>query len=96
MRFVDTNVLLYAISTDPDEAAKAFTERFDEFERTKYHQPTDDVYGNWYWKGARKVADMMALIGHRIAQADALPTFVAGNEYSGLVRGEAPKAADKQ
>ena len=36
---------------------------------------------------------MMALIGHRVAQADALPSFNAGSDYSGLVRGEAPKAA---
>jgi Zn-dependent M28 family amino/carboxypeptidase len=72
-----------------------FTERFEEFERTKYHQPSDDVYRDWYWKGARKVADMMALIGHRVAQADALPSFNAGSEYAGRARGEAPKAAGR-
>ena len=80
----------------PVDTPKAFTERFDEFERTKYHQPTDDVYRDWYWKGARKVADMMALVGHRVAQADTLPSFNAGTEYAGRARGEAPKAADKQ
>lgn len=74
---------------------KQFVERFDEFERTKYHQPSDDVYRDWYWKGARKVADMMALIGHRVAQADALPSFNAGSEYAGRARGEAPKAAGR-
>ena len=74
---------------------KQFTERFDEFERTKYHQPSDDVYRDWYWKGARKVADMMALVGHRVAQADALPSFNAGNEYAGRARGAAPKAAGR-
>ena len=79
----------------PVDDPKQFTERFDEFERTKYHQPSDDVYRDWYWKGARKVADMMALIGHRVAQADALPSFNAGNEYAGRARGEAPKAAGR-
>jgi hypothetical protein len=76
----------------PVDDPKQFTERFDEFERTKYHQPSDDVYRDWYWKGARKVADMMALIGHRVAQADALPSFNAGSEYAGRARGEAPRA----
>ena len=79
----------------PVDDPKQFSERFDEFERTKYHQPSDDVYRDWYWKGARKVADMMALIGHRVAQADALPSFNAGNEYAGRARGEASKAAGR-
>ena len=80
----------------PVDTPKAFSERFDEFERTKYHQPSDDVYRDWYWKGARKVADMMALVGHRVAQADAMPTFNAGTEYAGRARGAAPKAAGTQ
>jgi hypothetical protein len=42
------------------------------------------------WRGARKVADMMALIGHRVAQADAMPAFDAGTEYARRARGEAP------
>lgn len=80
----------------PVVTPKEFSERFDAFERTKYHQPSDDVYRDWYWKGARKVADMMALIGHRVAQAEALPSFNAGNEYAGRARGEAPRDADKK
>jgi hypothetical protein len=75
------------------DSPKAFAERFDQFEQTKYHQPSDDVYPDWNWEGARKVADMMALVGHRVAQADAMPTFNAGTEYAARVRGEAPKAA---
>ena len=39
---------------------------------------------------------MMALIGHRVAQADTLPTFNPGNEYSAIARGQAPKGADKK
>jgi hypothetical protein len=79
----------------PVDNPKQFSERFDEFERTKYHRPSDDVYRDWYWKGARKVADMMALIGHRVAQADAMPSFNAGSEYAGRARGEAPRAAGR-
>ena len=33
------------------------------------------------------VADMMALVGHRVAQADMMPSFNAGNEYAGRARG---------
>ena len=95
-RFAERGIPGLMLVGAPVDTPKAFTERFDEFERTKYHQPTDDVYRDWYWKGARKVADMMALVGHRVAQADTLPSFNAGTEYAGRARGEAPKAADKQ
>jgi hypothetical protein len=30
---------------------------------------------------------MMAIIGHRVAQADAMPTFNAGTPYAGRTRG---------
>ncbi|BCS32564.1 aminopeptidase [Luteitalea sp. TBR-22] len=75
----------------PVETGAAFKERFEAFEATRYHQPSDDIYRDWYWKGARTVADMMALIGHRVAQADAMPTFNAGTPYS-VTRGQAPEA----
>ena len=80
--FVERGVPGLMLVGAPVDTPKAFTERFDEFERTKYHQPSDDVYRDWYWKGARMVADMMALVGHRVAQADALPSFNGGSEYA--------------
>lgn len=89
--FVERGVPGLMLVGSPVDDPRQFAERFDEFERTKYHQPSDDVYRDWYWKGARKVADMMALIGHRVAQADTLPSFGAGSEYAGRARGEAPR-----
>jgi Zn-dependent M28 family amino/carboxypeptidase len=79
----------------PVDSPEAFSKKFDEFEETKYHQPSDDVYKDWHWKGALKVADMMALIGHRVAQADAMPTFNAGTPYAGRTRGTTATAAPK-
>jgi hypothetical protein len=38
---------------------------------------------------------MMALIGHRVAQADAMPTFNAGTPYAGRTRGTTATAAPK-
>jgi len=89
--FVERGVPGLMLVGAPVDTPKAFSERFDEFERTKYHQPSDDVYRDWYWKGARKVADMMALVGHRVAQADTMPSFNADTEFAGRPRGEAPK-----
>jgi Zn-dependent M28 family amino/carboxypeptidase len=86
--FVQWGVPGLMLVGSPVDAAEAFSKKFDEFEETKYHQPSDDVYKNWYWRGALKVADMMALIGHRVAQADAMPTFNAGTPYAGRTRGK--------
>jgi Zn-dependent M28 family amino/carboxypeptidase len=90
--FVERGLMLVG---SPVDDPKQFTERSDELERTKYHQPSDDVYRDWYWKGARKMADMMALIGHRVAQAEAMPSFEAGSEYAGRARGEAPRGVGR-
>jgi Zn-dependent M28 family amino/carboxypeptidase len=91
--FVQWGVPGLMLVGSPVDTAEGFAARFDEFEETKYHQPTDDVYKDWYWKGAVKVADMMALIGHRVAQADTMPSFNAGTPYAGRARGTGPAAA---
>jgi hypothetical protein len=93
--FVQRGVPGLMLVGSPVDAPEAFAERFDQFERTRYHQPSDDVYKDWYWKGAVKVAEMMALIGHRVAQADAMPVFNAGTVYAGRARGQAPDGAPK-
>lgn len=86
--FVQWGVPGLMLVGSPVDAPEAFAVKFDEFEQTRYHQPSDDVYKDWYWKGALKVADMMALIGHRVAQADAMPAFTAGTAYAGRTRGQ--------
>lgn len=87
--FVTRGVPGLMLVGSPVEAAEPFRARFDAFETTRYHQPSDDVYRDWYWKGAQQVADMMALLGFRVAQADQLPAFTPGTEYAGRVRGQA-------
>ena len=93
--FVERGVPGLMLVGSPADTQQGFVERFDAFEATKYHEPSDDVYGDWHWDGARTVADMMAIIGHRIAQADAMPSFNPGGEYGGRVRGQALPSADK-
>ncbi|HEX5818199.1 MAG TPA: M28 family peptidase [Gemmatimonadales bacterium] len=94
--FVERGVPGLMLVGSPVVSPAEFAERFDEFERTKYHEPSDDVYRDWHWAGAQEVADMMALIGYRVAQDDALPSFNAGSEYQGRARGQAPSAAGEQ
>lgn len=86
--FVLRGVPALMLVGSPESTKEGFIKRFNEFEETKYHQPTDDVYKTWYWPGAKTVADMMGILGYRIAQADKMPSFTPGNKYSGLKRGD--------
>jgi len=86
--FVTRGVPALMLVGSPESTKEGFVRRFNEFEETKYHQPSDDVYKEWYWPGAKTVADMMGILGYRIAQSQNVPTWVSGNKYSTLKRGD--------
>ncbi len=86
--FVTRGVPALMLVGSPESTKEGFVKRFNEFEETKYHQPNDDVYKEWHWPGAKTVADMMGILGFRIAQSNSMPTWLPGNKYSGLKRGD--------
>lgn len=86
--FVERGVPALMLVGAPAGSKQSFIDRFTEFERTKYHMPSDDVYRDWYWDGAKTVADMMTLIGYRVAQHNEMPAFTSGNPFSNLKRGD--------
>lgn len=90
--FVTRGVPALMLVGSPEATKEGFVKRFNEFEETKYHQPNDDVYKDWHWPGAKTVADMMGILGYRIAQANSMPSWLPGNAYSGLKRGDTPPA----
>lgn len=83
-RGIPSLMLLGTSETTPE----AFKKSFEMFETTKYHQPSDDVYADWYWPGAKTVADMMTIIGYRLADQKEMPVWLTGNPYSNLKRGD--------
>jgi hypothetical protein len=46
-----------------------------------YHQPGDTVRGDWDWSGPRTMAQLMALIGSRVADQEAVPAWVQGSPF---------------
>lgn len=86
--FVLRGVPALMLVGSPSSTKEGFIQKFDQFEAEKYHQPNDDIYADWYWPGAKTVADMMGILGWRIAQADRMPSFTSGNKYSSLKRGD--------
>jgi Zn-dependent M28 family amino/carboxypeptidase len=65
----------------------AFVKAFNDWEAVYYHQPLDDVYPTWHWPGARTVADMMGLLGLRLAQQPQMPAWAATSPFKELQRG---------
>lgn len=86
--FVTRGVPALMLVGSPEDTKEGFVKRFNEFEEAKYHQPSDDVYKEWHWPGAKTVADMMGILGYRIAQSDSMPEWKSGNLYSNMKRGD--------
>src|SRR5438874_39695 len=51
------------------------------FERTDYHQVTDEYHGDWDLAGAVEDAQLDLLVGLRIANATSLPQWKPGDEF---------------
>ena len=53
----------------------------DEYTNVDYHQPSDEVKPDWDLSGAVEDAQLMYLVGYRVANADKLPEWKPGNEF---------------
>lgn len=53
----------------------------DEYEKNDYHKPSDQIKPEWELSGAVEDAQLLMLIGHRVAQGDKLPEWKAGSEF---------------
>lgn len=59
----------------------------EEWEKTSYHQPADMIGKTWHWEGAKTVADVMGVMGLRLANADAMPAWLTTSRFAKLERG---------
>lgn len=53
----------------------------EEFTKVDYHQPSDQVKPDWDLSGAVEDAQLMFLVGYRVANADKMPEWKPGNEF---------------
>ncbi len=47
-----------------------------------YHQVTDTIRPDWNWEGARTLSAIGLVIGHRIANRDAMPAWVPASPFN--------------
>jgi Zn-dependent M28 family amino/carboxypeptidase len=53
----------------------------DEYTTVDYHQPSDQVKPDWDLSGAVEDAQLIFLVGYRVANADKMPEWKPGNEF---------------
>ncbi|GAC1352776.1 MAG: hypothetical protein NVS3B20_13810 [Polyangiales bacterium] len=56
------------------------------YERTRYHQPQDEVDPSWDYRGAVQDLQLLLLSGLRIANTEQLPQWKAGDEFEKIRR----------
>ena len=61
--------------------------RMKEWEKTDYHRTGDVIKDNWAWEGPKAVADVMGIMGLRLANADAMPSWLQSSRFGKLERG---------
>ncbi|HEX5709545.1 MAG TPA: M28 family peptidase [Pyrinomonadaceae bacterium] len=62
-------------------SAEYSKQKRDEYTNNDYHKPSDEVKPDWDLTGAAEDAQLLFIIGQRIAQADKYPEWKPGNEF---------------
>jgi Zn-dependent M28 family amino/carboxypeptidase len=53
----------------------------DEYTANDYHKPSDHIKPDWDLSGAAEDAELMMLVGYKVANADRFPQWKPGNEF---------------
>ncbi len=72
---------LFLMGTD-DADKETIVARIKEYEKKDYHQPTDTVRPDWNWEGPRGLAQVGAVLGWRVGNADAMPSWLTSSPFN--------------
>ena len=65
------------VGKSPDYGKK----KRDEYNDVDYHAPSDQIKPDWDLSGAVEDDELLFAVGYRVANADTLPEWTAGNEF---------------
>ena len=80
--FVKRGIPALMILGAPDGPTKTWTDRLKKWTKTDYHQPTDVVRPDWDWSGPRTIASLMLVMGMRIANDEAMPSWLPSSVFN--------------
>jgi hypothetical protein len=66
----------------PEGETKAWIDRMKQWEKTDYHQPTDTIRPEWNWEGPRMIAEVMAIMGLRVANDEKMAAWVSSSPFN--------------
>jgi hypothetical protein len=85
--FVERGIPALMLMGTPEGDIQDTIKRMREWEKVSYHQPGDVIQDNWAWEGAKAVADVMGVMGWRIANAETMPSWLPTSRFAKLERG---------
>lgn len=53
----------------------------EEYEAKDYHQPSDEIRGDWDYAGAVEDSQLLFTVGSKLANAERMPVWRAGDEF---------------
>lgn len=66
----------------PAGETNIWVDRMKAWEKVDYHQPGDVIKPDWNWEGPRTVATVMAQMGWRLANAEAMPAWNSNSPFN--------------
>lgn len=85
--FVERGVPALMLKGAPAGDIQDTIKRMREWQKVHYHQPSDIIRDDWAWEGAKTVADVMGVMGWRIANAETMPSWLPTSRFGKLERG---------
>ncbi len=85
--FVERGIPALMLIGGPEGSKEEFLGRVFQWQNYHYHMPSDDVMKDWYWDGAQSVAQIMAVMGFRIAEGEKMPSWLVTSRFAELKRG---------
>lgn len=80
--FVKKGVPALMFLGGPESDVAIWLARAMKWMETDYHQPGDMVQADWHWDGARTVAMVGLITGHRVANLEAAPRWLPASPFN--------------
>ncbi|MGI8641984.1 MAG: M28 family peptidase [Pyrinomonadaceae bacterium] len=94
--FVERGVPSLMLLGAPGGDKEVWIKRMKDWEKTDYHQPEDKIKPDWAWEGAEAVAEVMGIMGWRIANGDTMPEWLKSSRFADLKRGNTKEISEEK
>jgi hypothetical protein len=94
--FVERGVPALMLMGAPEGDIQVSMKRMKEWEKTDYHQPGDTIKPDWVWEGPETVAEVMGIMGLRLANGATMPTWLSTSRFGKLERGNTTELPKEQ